>query len=236
MDQPLHVDAICLLPDDAAHHIAHVLRMKTGQQIVLFNGHGGQYDAEILRINKRTVEVQVIAHLDEERESHLDITLAQGISRGQHMDYTLQKAVELGVKQIVPVFSEHSSVRLNRDRQEKRYQHWRRIIISACEQCGRNRLPVLTHPKTLADWLDDDNNDLKIILHPVTTSRLSQLDKPRHSLTLLAGPEGGFADNEIILAQQKGYQPVVLGPRILRTETAALVAISACQALWGDMC
>ncbi len=151
------------------------------------------------------------------------------------MDYTLQKAVELGVKQIVPVFSEYGNVKLDGDQQDKRYQHWCKIIINACEQCGRNRLPVITYPRTLADWLNEDNNELKLILHPGTTFRLSQHNAPEHTLTLLAGSEGGFSDTEILLAQQKGYQAVVLGPRILRTETAALVAISACQTLWGDI-
>jgi 16S rRNA (uracil1498-N3)-methyltransferase len=236
LDHTLRTDMTCILPDETTHHIAHVLRMKPGQPVIIFNGQGGEYEAEIIRIERRQAQVLIGKFLNQECESCLDITLVQGISRSNRMDYTLQKAVELGVNRIVPVLSRYSHARIGGSQQKKRYQHWQRIVISACEQCGRNRLPFLENPVTFNDFLEDWKADgLKIILHPAVKTRLAYLDVTDHSLALAAGPEGGFSDDEIASAEKKGYRPVALGPRMLRTETAALAAISACQALWGDM-
>ncbi len=222
------------LSGSAAHHITHVLRMKAGQSLALFNGKGGQFVAEIRSISKKGVDVVTHQHHREDRESHLQITLAQGISRGERMDYTLQKAVELGVARIVPVLCDYTNVKLDDARISKRHEHWRNIIINACEQCGRNRLPELLPVQDFDKWISDEQRGLKLILHPVAAKTLGQLRPLQQAITLLAGPEGGFSDNEVSLSVKYEYQPVILGPRILRTETAALAAISACQTLWGD--
>lgn len=235
LDQALEIGSTCRLPEEAAHHVATVLRMKTGEALALFNGRGGSYRAVISRMEKRNVEVTVGAHEADDRESPLTITLAQAVMRGQHMDYTLQKAVELGVQHIVPLLCLHGNVKLDDEQKQHRHEHWHRIIISACEQCGRNRIPLLSAPLRLADWVGADPNALKLILHPRDGVRLASLRSTSSTLTLLAGPEGGFSEDEIADATRHGYQAVILGPRILRAESAALVAISVCQALWGDI-
>lgn len=234
VDQPLETGGICQLTGETAHHVATVLRMKIGAALVLFNGRGGSYEAQISRIEKRRVEVAVGAHHAVECESPLAITLAQAVMRGQHMDFALQKAVELGVQRIVPLLCEHGNVKLDPDQKTHRHEHWRRIIISACEQCGRNRLPALDFPLALRDWVGSDANETRLLLHPCPGARLAGISVTGQALTLLSGPEGGFSDDEVALAGRHGYRPVTLGPRILRAESAALAAISACQALWGD--
>jgi 16S rRNA (uracil1498-N3)-methyltransferase len=235
LDQILQEGEQVILPTSTAHHVARVLRMRPGQDLSLFNNTGIEYDARIIKIDSKTAEVEVLSSCNNDRESVLDITLAQGISRSQHMDYTLQKAVELGVKHIVPVFTEFSNVRLNEQRQTAKINHWQKLIINATEQCGRNRLPVLDPPLSLADWLIQDQNQTRLILNPGGEGELSAVARPQGPLSLLTGPEGGFSDTEVALAKQHNYVPIVLGPRILRTETAALVGISICQALWGDL-
>ncbi|HKK17022.1 MAG TPA: 16S rRNA (uracil(1498)-N(3))-methyltransferase [Gammaproteobacteria bacterium] len=223
-----------LLPE-AAHHVLNVLRMKDGQALILFNGEGGQFDALIERAGKRRVEVRIGEHHQQDCESPLHFTLAQAISRGKHMDLTLQKAVELGVSRFVPVHSEFSNIRLDPEQQHKRLEHWRRVVIAACEQCGRNRLPVIEAPQTLPEWLAGGVEALKLILHPrADVSPVDIHQQPTHVI-LLAGPEGGFSNEECDLAKTHGYLAIRLGPRILRTETAALVALAACQTLWGDL-
>ncbi|MEE9552049.1 MAG: 16S rRNA (uracil(1498)-N(3))-methyltransferase, partial [Gammaproteobacteria bacterium] len=186
-------------------------------------------------INKQKVDVEIGEYVEINRESNLDITLVQGISRGQRMDYTLQKAVELGVRQIVPVMTEHGNVQLDKERLEKRRKHWRKIIINSCEQCGRDSVPILYDVQDLSDWIKQDKSELKFILHPDAGIRMSGVEKQGNTLTLLAGPEGGFNVQELEYAQYCGFTAIHLGPRILRTETAALVAITACQVLWGDI-
>lgn len=235
VEQDLESGAIFRLPEAAAHHIATVLRMKTGQELVLFNGRGGSYHAVISRMEKRNVEIAIGAHQSGERESPLSITLAQAVMRGPHMDYALQKAVELGVQRIVPLLCLHGNIKLDQDQRQHRHAHWRKIIISACEQCGRNRIPQLSVPLRLSEWTGADESKLKLILHPYHGVRLAELQAGGDTLTLLAGPEGGFSDDEIAGAERHGYRAVTLGPRVLRAESAALVAISACQALWGDV-
>ena len=236
VDQALQVGMPSELPVAAAHHVATVLRMKAGQEITLFNGRGGQYEAEIVRAGKRGVEIMPRSFQDRECESPLSITLVQGISRGRKMDVTLQKAVELGVARIIPVLAEQGNVRLDDSGREKRRRHWHGVIISACEQCGRNRLPVLEPVLSLADVFGQlDNDDTGIILHPFAEKTLTDLG-PQTGMVLLAGPEGGFSNAEIKLAHEHGFTGVRAGPRVLRTETAALAAITACQVLWGDLC
>lgn len=235
VDQSLEVGRNFELPPAAAHHVATVLRMKPGQEIVVFNGRGGQYGAEIVRSEKRRVEVIPRTFQDRECESTLSITLVQAVSRGQKMDVTLQKAVELGVNRILPVNSELGSVRLDESGREKRRRHWQGVIVSACEQCGRNRLPVLGHVRALADVFGHlDSKGTRLLLHPGGGKTLAELE-PQTAVILLAGPEGGFSDAEQGLARNNGFLAVRTGPRVLRTETAALVAIATCQVLWGDL-
>jgi len=240
LDQTLRKDAIYELTDDSAHHIITVLRMRKGQQLILFNGQGGQFTAEIVCTAKKRVEIRAGEYYPINLESALKITLAQGISRGQRMDYTIQKSVELGVTCIVPVITEFCAVHLNNERMLKKYDHWKKIIVGACEQSGRNKIPLLEEVQNIEDWVsqnsDQHTNKLKLILQPESGLQLSKLDRAVEHLTLLVGPEGGFSQREYELAQKNGYQGLKLGPRILRTETAALAAISMCQTLWGDIC
>ena len=235
LDQPLRTGERVLLPASTSHHMARVLRMRKGQGLVLFNNKGGEYAAEIIGIDRNQVEVVVGTFHEGDRESALDITLVQGIARGQHMDYTLQKAVELGVRRIVPVFTEYGNVRLSGQRLAGKLDHWHGLIINACEQCGRNRLAVLAPPLGIADWIPMDKNNTRLLLHPGQGKRLSDVPRPQGPMSLLAGLEGGFSEAEIALALRHDYVPVTLGPRTLRTETAALAGVSACQVLWGDL-
>lgn len=229
-------DRVQLSPD-ACHHVINVLHMKPGQSIILFNGSGGYFDCTIQSIvKKHEVVADIGQYYPDNKGPTLNLTLAQGISRGQRMDYTLQKAVELGVTGIVPVFCEFCNVKLTGDRQDKRLEHWRKLIINACEQCGLYHIPSIQSPLNLADWVKKQNDDLKIILHPDSDYNLSHLQQPDRNIILLVGPEGGFSEKEVRLAVANGYHAVRFGPRTLRTETAALVAITACQVLWGDIC
>ena len=223
---------------DAAHHAVRVLRLAVGEPVVLFDGLGGEFEARITRIDRGDVSVKTGAHLDVERESPLHIRLVQGLSSGDRMDITLQKAVELGVAAIQPVATERSVVKLKDERAQRRAEHWQNLVISACEQCGRNRVPEVSPLMSLPDWLAQldmpaPDDEARLLLSPAATVRLKALS-PTPRMTLLVGPEGGLSPAEAQLAQSRGFKPVRLGPRILRTETAALAALSAIQALWGD--
>ena len=224
------------LPADTAHHIVQVLRKRFQDPLVLFNGRGGEFQAHLESIRRSTLWVRIGTHRPIERESPLSITLVQGISRGERMDYTLQKAVELGISALVPVQAERSVVRLDEVRSGKRLMHWHKIIIGACEQCGRNRVPRLESIQTLDQWLTGPYPGLKLLLAAEARATLGSLAAPQgRPIILLAGPEGGFSEAEHTIAQTAGYLPLSLGPRILRTETAALAALAALQALWGDL-
>jgi 16S rRNA (uracil1498-N3)-methyltransferase len=223
------------LPDAAAHHVNTVLRLRPGAELVLFDGLGGEYPACLLNAHRKGARVRVDAHRDIERESPLDITLVQAISRGERMDYTLQKAVELGVTRIVPVVAERTVVDLRgAGRMERRLEHWQRILIAACEQCGRNRLPGLAEPRELTAWLGRAPPACGLLLALAADTGLPTLPRPVPAITLLAGPEGGFSTPELAAARAAGYRAVSLGPRVLRTETAALAAVAALQSLYGD--
>lgn len=233
---PLTEYSTVTLDELASHHLARVLRAKVGEKVVLFNGQGDEYSAVIQDIHKKTVCVEVLKKIQRDVESALDLSLAQGISRGEKMDYTIQKAVELGVKRIIPLFTERCNVKLDSERGEKRLQHWQSIIISACEQSGRNCIPDIHMPGTLESWLPTVTADHRLVLSPYAKSRLK--DQPIQSsarVVLLIGPEGGLSDKEIALAEQFDFLPLNLGQRVLRTETAALAAISALQSVFGDM-
>lgn len=233
--QPLNPGQTISLEGSAANHVARVLRLKPGAVLTLFNGQGGEYPATLSETGKRSIEVRVQAHEARETESPLEITLAQGISRGERMDYAIQKAVELGVSHIVPVITERTQVTLKGERLEKKLGHWQGIAISACEQCGRNRVPEVASPVTLANWLPSRVNGLSLVLDPLAVQGLPGLDRPDVPVNLLIGPEGGLTDAEIAQAGAAGFTGVRLGPRILRTETAAMATLSAIQLLWGDL-
>lgn len=222
------------LPPESAHHATRVLRLQAGDAIVLFDGTGGEYPATISQTGKR-----MMAELDpwreRECESPLHVTLAQGISSGDKMDFTLQKAVELGISAIQPIASERSVVKLNGERAEKRVRHWQQVVVSACEQSGRNRVPEVAPILSLNEWLGKPaTSGVRLTLAPDAPARLRELPRPNAPITLLIGPEGGLSPGEIKAAASCGFTPVRLGPRVLRTETAALAALAAMQTLWGD--
>jgi len=233
LDQPLAPGARFNLPPGPARHAARALRLAVDDSIILFNGSGGEHTARIERIQKDEVAVSLTGFADIERESRLRVMLAQGISSGERMDYTLQKAVELGVAAIQPIAAKRSVVKLTGERADKRVAHWQGVVASACEQCGRNQVPPVSPPLTLANWLSQASGRL-LFLSPLADLRLADLTAPNGTDCLVAGPEGGFEADEIAALHAAGAIPVRLGARILRTETAALAALAAMQTLWGD--
>ena len=233
LDQPLAPGARFNLPPGPARHAARALRLAVNDSIILFNGSGGEHTARIERIQKDEVAVSLTGFADIERESRLRVMLAQGISSGERMDYTLQKAVELGVAAIQPIAAKRSVVKLTGERADKRVAHWQGVVASACEQCGRNQVPPVSPPLTLANWLSQASGRL-LFLSPLADLRLADLTAPNGTDCLVAGPEGGFEADEIAALHAAGAIPVRLGARILRTETAALAALAAMQTLWGD--
>lgn len=230
------------LPQDAAHHAVRVLRLGENDLVRLFNGDGCEYRARIVRFDKQVVVVLIESSAPLSCESPLNVLLVQGISSGERMDYTLQKSVELGVGAIQPIQAERSVVKLSGERMLKRMQHWQSVVASACEQSGRNVVPEVRPVSGLMDWLasvsgergEGEGEALRILLSPDAELSLRDLEKPAGSVALAAGPEGGFSDHEHAALKQCGYIAVKLGPRILRTETAALAALAALQILWGD--
>src|SRR5450830_312972 len=223
------------LPENAATHAARVLRMQVGDKAILFNGGGFDYLAELTFVSKSQVGIKIISSQLISNESPLKITLLQGISAGDRMDFTIQKAVEMGVSHIQPISTQRSVVKLSAERAEKRLEHWQNVIISACEQSGRAVVPEITAPVSLAQWFSKKPIfDLGITLAPTASQSLKALKKPSGSICLLIGAEGGLTDDEIDLASLQGFEAVTLGKRILRTETAPLAAIAAMQTLWGD--
>lgn len=222
------------LPETAGHHVARVLRMRISDPLILFNGLGGEYGAKILSIHKSSVKVEVSFFSDIERESSLHIKLGQALSKGEKMDFTIQKAVELGVSSIVPLITSYSNVRLDEKRLQKKHEHWQKVIISACEQCGRNRIPELSPAMKLDHWLRNDQAELKLILVPDADQTLSDLNTKPQTISLIIGPEGGLSRSEIRDLENNNYSAIQLGPRILRTETAALATIAALQNQLGN--
>lgn len=224
------------LDERAAHHIAHVLRLKPGAPVIVFDGLGHEFSGEMGEISKRQVTVVIGARIEVVRESPLRTVLAQGVSRGERMDYTIQKAVELGVQRITPLLTEHTMVSLAGERRERRVQHWSGVAIGACEQCGRNVLPQIDDIQKFDAWLSSANTELKLVLHHEGQKNLAALPVHCVSVTLLIGPEGGLSDDEVRRASAAGFVSLRLGPRILRTETAGMAALAALQARWGDLC
>jgi 16S rRNA (uracil1498-N3)-methyltransferase len=223
------------LTGTAANHVARVLRLRAGEPLVLFDDAGGEYAATVDAFTRDAVQVTVGDYLDVSRESPLHVTLAQGVSRGERMDVVVQKATELGVKRIVPVLTERTVVRLNDAQAANRLRHWRAIAIAACEQCGRNRLPEITAPMTLQEFLVSAYPEgLRLVLSPGGGLRARELPASP-AVTLLIGPEGGLSDAEQAAALAAQFAGLVLGPRILRTETAALAALAVIQQQLGDL-
>lgn len=221
------------LPAEAANHL-RVLRLQPGQALTLFDGSGGEYPAELLALDRKRAQVRLGEHHAREAESPLVITLLQGVSKGERMDFTIQKAVELGVAAIRPVFTERSVVQLRGERLTKRIDHWQAVAAAACEQCGRNRVPPVLPALPLPQVLAATTAEQGIVLDPTGSQRLTDLP-PAGSFALLIGPEGGLTDAEITAASAAGYSRLRLGPRILRTETAGLAMLAALQALRGDL-
>lgn len=235
VDLPLSTQSVQVLPDMAFHHLCKVLRLKDGHPIVLFDGRGGEYEATLIEVEKRTAKADVGAFRPLDNESPLKVTVGQCLSRGERMDYAIQKAVENGVHNIQPLFSERCEVKLNEGRLEKRLQHWQQVAISAAEQSGRGWVPQILSPMDLSTWVEECNEMLKIVLHHHCPRPLRELSKPANGeIALLVGPEGGLTETEVALAQAHDFSPVALGPRVLRTETAPVVALSALHLLWGD--
>lgn len=220
-----------VLPEDTAHHAARVLRLREGELALLFDGRGGEYEARLFMPGRGQVVAEIGARRDIERESPLAVTLVQAVSSGEKMDFTIQKAVELGVAAIQPLLTMKSVVRLSAGREAKKLAHWKRVAIAACEQCGRNRIPDIGEPLPLARYQPPADSS-KILLSPSGAGKLAGLAKS--PLILAVGPEAGFSAEEEQMLLRAGFAPVRLGPRILRTETAALATLAALNALAGD--
>ena len=247
IDAPLSPGTTVTLPAATASHLIRVLRLGPGARLALFNGDGNDYEAELAQVGRHNASAEVISARRVESESPLTLVLAQAVARGEKMDFVLQKATELGVSAIVPLFTERSEVRLDAERGEKRLSHWRAVIASACEQCGRARLPGLAAPRTLADWLaaparsePDDwrpGGDYlpRLYLDPDAETSIGRLPtSARSGACFVIGPEGGLGDRDLALLRAAGAAGMRLGPRVLRTETAGLALLAAMQALHGD--
>jgi len=234
-EQRLGPGAQLALPEDAAKHVARALRMAVGDALIVFDGRGGEYEAQILRIDRGRVEVKVGAWRDPPRESPLEVGLVQGLPEADKMDWILQKSVELGVAWIQPVVCERSVVRLSGDRAARRESHWQRVVAAACEQCGRNRVPELRATLALRDWAAAPSPAARWVLAPDAPEALAAQPAPAGPVELLVGPEGGLSERERDIAATVGCTALSLGPRVLRAETAPLAALAAMQSLWGDL-
>jgi len=233
--QPLTVNQQLNLDEDGAAHIGKVLRMGSGEHISLFNGDGNDYLAEIVDAGKKSVTVKVLSCEANTSESPLNLHLGQVISRGDRMEFTIQKSVELGVNTITPLFSDRCGVKLTGERLEKKIQQWQKIVISACEQSGRSQVPIVRPAMELQEWCSEPTSALKLNLHPRAAHGINGLDLSHTRVRLLIGPEGGLSAEEIAMTETHQFTDVLLGPRVLRTETASLTAITALQLRFGDL-
>jgi len=234
VDQPLSPNEEVSLGKEAARHLVTVLRQKAGDRVCLFNGEGGEYRGAIVSASPKAVVVELNEFCPDNRQSPLNSKLGIGISRGERFELVLQKATELGVREVFPLYTERTEVKLKGDREDKKHSRWQQVIISACEQCELNIPPILHQPRPFDQWLNIEAN-IKLVLHHRASTDLSQLAQLRPaSAALLIGPEGGLSESEILAAENQGFESLTLGPRVFRTETAPLVALSLCQSLWGD--
>lgn len=237
VDSPLCAGSDLPLAEPVRRHATQVLRLKPGDDVVIFNGDGSQYPGRLYAADGRTVGVRLAHRESPRRESPLRATLVQAVARGEKMDWIVQKATELGVTRIVPVATEHSEVKLDERRRATRHAHWQAVAIAACEQCGRNRLPEILAPAPLAAWLDPARTDVpneRWMLHPGATTRVRDLDTSLAAISLAVGPEGGFGPRDLELLRAVGYRGLGLGPRTLRAETAGVAALAALQSRCGD--
>ncbi|MEH4692405.1 16S rRNA (uracil(1498)-N(3))-methyltransferase [Atlantibacter hermannii] len=233
--EPLNANQLVALTDDAANHVGRVLRMGPDQLVQLFDGSNQVFEARITHADKKSVQVQVLSATEDDRESPLHLHLGQVMSRGEKMEFTIQKSIELGVNVITPLFSERCGVKLDAERLNKKIQQWQKIAIAACEQCGRNQVPEIRPAMDLADWCAEPEAGLKLNLHPRASQSINTLPLPVERVRLLIGPEGGLSREEIAMTAQHQFTDILLGPRVLRTETTALTAITALQVRFGDL-
>ncbi len=233
----LQADQALQLDDEQSLYVGRVLRLRVGDAIAVFNGESGEFSATVSSLGKTSAAIAVGAALESSTESPLKVHLVQGVSRGERMDLIVQKATELGVKRISPVLTEYGVVKLDRSRAAKRREHWQKIAESACEQSGRIRPPLIDEPLSLKTWLGakTPESDVDLILRLDATAPMASLQPPRTKVCLLIGPEGGFSDTEYDDASVAGFTAVSLGPRVLRTETAAIAAIAVAESMWGDL-
>lgn len=234
VDEDLAVSQRLTVDGGAGNHISRVLRLRVGDEVTVFNGRGGEFGATIEEIRRDTVRIGVHEHRNDERESTLNLTLAQGISRGERMDWVVQKATELGVSRIAPVFTERSVVQLDEKQAARKVQHWRAIAVSACEQCGRNVVPEIDMPVSVYGLLEKGVAGTALLLSPGASQRIADVDADGGA-TVLIGPEGGLAEVEQDAALRSGFKAVRMGPRVLRTETAAVCALTLLQQKFGDL-
>lgn len=222
------------LEPEASRHILKVLRMEAGRPLTLFNGDGNQYSGSISRINGKNAVVILQQEESLPNIPDIDIELAIGMSKGDRLELVIQKATELGASKITPLFTERCEIKLNAERAEKKLASWKQIAIGACEQCQRNVIPNISAPTKLSDYLEKCKSEAKFVLHHRSEQTLEGMSKP-NSAAILIGPEGGLSDTEIKLAETRGFAPLTLGPRVMRTETAPLATLSVMQFLWGDL-
>ena len=234
ISHPLQLNQELALEAAVSRHISLSLRIGIGDTITLFNGSGGEYSARITGVTKNCVTVVIGNYCDQNRETALAVHLAIVMTRGDRMDYAIQKATELGVTRITPLYSERCEVKLAHDRVQKKLTHWQHVVTSACEQCGRNIAPAVESPVALNQHLAEASADLQLILDPAGASLPVSIPAPA-SISLLTGPEGGFSSTEVALAEHHGYLAVKLGPRIFRAETAPVVGLGILQSIWGDL-
>ncbi|CDH19158.1 conserved hypothetical protein [Xenorhabdus bovienii str. kraussei Quebec] len=231
----LSVESEFYLSDEAANHVGRVLRMSNGQPLQLFDGSNQVFDAELIEASKKTIKVRITDGKLSDHESPLNLHLGQVMSRGEKMEFTIQKSVELGVNTITPLLSERCGVKLDAERLEKKLQQWKKIVISACEQCGRNRIPEIRPVMSIEAWCAENDGSLKLNLHPRASQSINTLPLPVEKVRLLIGPEGGLSAEEIEMTANHQFTDILLGPRVLRTETTALTAITALQVRFGDL-
>lgn len=237
VDSELKAKQNFVLNAKASRHVLQALRLRINDPLLVFNNTGGEFLAVLTAIDKNNHAIITLGDIiTRENESPLQIYLGQGISRGEKMDFTVQKAVELGVTTITPLFTDYCNVKLQGERLEKRLRHWQEVAVSAAEQSGRCRVPQILPAKNLDVWFHNvSGKGLCLLFDPKASNKISSIKENQNKVTILVGPEGGLSDQEIAFAQQSGFIAITLGPRILRTETAALAAISVLQAKWGDV-
>ena len=234
-DQTLSIGEELTLSENSSRHLVSVLRMQVGQSAMFFNGEGGEYTGRLTNACKTNSTVLIDSFSAVEKESNLKLHLAIGVSKGDRMDWIIQKATELGVTEISPIFTDRTEVKLSGSRLDKKLSHWQKIAISACEQSQRNRVPSINPIIPFDDWLELKHNGLKLLMNHLADLGISETSPRDQNIVLLIGPEGGLSENEICVAETSGYTSVSMGPRILRTETAPVAALSILQSIWGDM-